>query len=77
MITDTSNNSLPPNEIVVTIDVHSKPVASRCVAEIKGAVVTADDGREISGDVIGGFGAVASIMERKMRDEFRALARQG
>ena len=55
MTTDASNNDLPPYEIDVTIDVHSKPVASRCVAEIKGAVITGDDGCVISGDVIRGF----------------------
>lgn len=63
----------PPEEIDVTIDTRSVRTSWRCVIEIDGALVTAEDGRTMTGGIVRGFGAVASVMERKLRDEYEPL----
>lgn len=63
----------PPEEIDVTIDTRSSRTSWRCVIEIDGTLVTAGDGRSLAGSAVRGFGAVASVMERKLRDEYEPL----
>lgn len=63
----------PPEEVDVTIDTRSSRTSWRCVIEINGALVTAEDGRTMTDGVVRGFGAVASVMERRLRDEYEPL----
>ena len=63
----------PLEEIDVTVDARSLGVSYNCSIDVRGASIVADDGHVFANQVLRGHGAVASVMERKLRDEYGLL----